>query len=144
MLVLGRVSDTSVWPVVKVAEDVPLLATWIVHVQLLPSVVALLTLSVLVAVRSTADVTVTESLKVLLVSLLSTTWLLGSTEALPPLRGLAKAPTPLGVAVKLRVMVPPTGITTLPPLAVAVSSLLLMLPATVPVTPPAVVTVTEP
>src|SRR5437660_1089360 len=101
MLLLGRLSSTSVWPVVKVAAALPLLATWMVHVQLLPRVVAPLTLSVLVAMRSGA-VTVTASAKVLLLSLLSIMTLLGSTAALPPLRGLANVPAALGVAVNTR------------------------------------------
>src|SRR5258706_79087 len=94
-----------------------------VQVQLLPSVVEPLTLSVLVAVRSGA-VTVTESVKLLLLSLLSIALLFGSTMALAALRGLAKVPTALGVAVKTRSKLPPAAITTLPPLAVAVRSLL--------------------
>src|ERR1051325_4090594 len=105
-----------------------------VHVQLLPRDVAPPTLSVLVAVRSGA-VTTTVSLKVLLASLLSLTLLLGSTEALPPLRGLAKVPAVLGVAVKTRSKLPPTAMLTLPPLAVAVRLLLAMAAPMLPVTP---------
>src|SRR5436309_2874579 len=125
MLLLGRWSSTRDWPLLKVAEALPVLATWMVQVQLLPSVVAPLTLSVLVAVRSGA-VTVTVSVKVLLLSLLSVTTVPGSTAALPPLRGLAKVPMALGVAVNTRSKLPPTPITTLPPLAVAVRLLLAM------------------
>src|ERR1051325_9096795 len=106
MLALGRLSDTNVWPRENVASALPLLATWMVHVQLLPSVVVPLTLSLLIAVRSGA-VTVTVSVKELLLSLPSLTLLLGATVALPPLRGLANVPTALGVAVKTRSKLPP-------------------------------------
>src|SRR5919108_137979 len=123
MLVLGRLSSTSVLPLAKVAGPLPPLLTTMVQVQGVPRVVVWLTLSVLVALRSGAP-TVTVSVKVLLASLLSGTTLLGSTEAKPLLRGLAKVPGALGVAVKDRVTEPPEGRTTLPPLAVAVRSLL--------------------
>src|SRR5947207_1570350 len=112
MLLLGRLSSTSVWPLAKLAEALPPLDTCTVQVQLLPRVVAWLTLSVLVAVRSGA-VTVTVSVKVLLLSLPSVMTLFGSTEAKPPLRGLTKVSAALGVAVKDRVMKPPAGRTTL-------------------------------
>src|SRR5260370_694919 len=105
MLLLGRLSCTSVWPLLKVAGALPPLDTTTVHVHLLPSVVAWLTLSVLVAVRSGA-ITVTVSVKVLLLSLLSTTTLLGSTLAWPALRGLTKVPAALGVAVNTRSKLP--------------------------------------
>src|SRR5438093_1166483 len=95
-----------------------------VHVQLPPSVVVPLTLSLLVAVRSGA-LTVTVSLKVLLLSLLSLTLLSGSTEATPRLRGLAKVPPAVGVAVNTRSKLPPTARLTAP-LAVAVRLLLRM------------------
>src|ERR1051325_1284816 len=115
-----------------------------VHVQGVPSVVAPLTLSVLVAVRSGA-VTVTVSAKELFVSLASATLLLGSTEALPPLRGLTKVPMALGVAVKTRSKLPPPLMTT-GPLAVAARSLLLIAAPMLakPVTLVALVTLTLP
>src|SRR5205085_1671850 len=75
------------------------LATCRVQVQLPPRVAALPTLLLLVMVRSGA-VTVTESLKPLFASLLSTMMLAGSTEALPPERGLLKAPMAVALAVK--------------------------------------------
>src|SRR5437763_783261 len=125
MLLVGRLSNTNTWLAANVAGALPVLDTWIVQVQLLPRVVAWLTLSLFVAIRSGA-VTVTESLKVLLLSLPSVMTLLGSTEAEPPLRGLAKVPVALGVAVNTRSKLPPPARTTLPPLAVAVRLLLAM------------------
>src|SRR5437899_1508046 len=118
MLALGRLSSTSVCALAKLAAALPALATWMVHVQLLPRVVEPLTLSLLVAVRSGA-VTMTVSLKLLLLSLLSRTLLFGSTEALPGLRGLLNVPRALGVAVKTRSKLPPAARAT-GPLAVAV------------------------
>src|SRR5436305_1522509 len=126
MLLFGSVSASRAWPVAKLAAALPPLDTTTVHVQLLPSVVAPLTLFVLVAVRSGA-VTVTLSLKLLFASFDSVTLPFGSTLALPPLLGLAKVPMALGVAVKVRVMLPPAGMTTLPPLAESLRSLPLML-----------------
>jgi len=83
MLVDGRLSVRTVFPLAKLAPVVPLLATWIFHVQGVPSVVALPTLSVFTAVRST-EVTVTVSLQELLLLLLSTTTFPGSTAHTPP------------------------------------------------------------
>ena len=52
MLLLGRLSNTIVWPLPKPALAVPPFATWSVHVQALPTVVAPVTLFVLTTVRS--------------------------------------------------------------------------------------------
>ena len=52
MPLLGRLSSTIVWPTPKTALLVPTFATWSVHVQALPTVVAPLTLFVLRTVRS--------------------------------------------------------------------------------------------
>src|SRR5258706_260066 len=106
MFVFGSVSASRAWPVAKLAAALPPFDTTIDQVQLLPSVVAPLTLFVFVAVRSGA-VTVTLSLNVLFASFDSVTLPFGSTLALPPLRGLAKVPMAEGVAVKVRVMLPP-------------------------------------
>src|SRR5438876_12458448 len=106
MLLLGRLSPTIVWPALNAASALPPLMTWRVQVQLWPSVVAPATLLDLDMVKSGA-VTVTESLKSLLFSLLSVTTSLGSTEAKPPERGLAKMPVVVGVAVKVMSKLPP-------------------------------------
>src|SRR5713226_10642180 len=121
-----------VWPVLKVAALLPLLATVMVQVQLLPSVVAPLTLLVLVAVRS-APVTVTVSLQLLFPSLASRMLLLGSTEQEPLARGLANVPAALGVAVNCTLNVPVVApMVTGAPLAVHVRLLLAMLQLTLP------------
>src|SRR5258708_26695537 len=96
MLVDGRLSVRTVFPLAKLAPVVPLFATWIFHVQLLPSVVALLTVSVFTAVKST-EVTTTVSLHALLFSLPSTTTLAGSTMHTPP-GGFTQLPATVGVA----------------------------------------------
>src|SRR5262249_5486332 len=71
------------------------------------------------------------------------TLLPGSTDALPPLRGLAYVPTTLGVALNTRSRLPPVARLTVP-LAVALSLLLLIAALTVPLTPDWLVTVTDP
>src|SRR5258708_13736701 len=96
----------------KLAAAFPPLATWTFQVQGVPSVVALLTLSVFTAVRSGA-VTVTVSLHPLLPSLLSATTFPGSTAHTPPV-GFAKLPIAVGVAVTLTSHEPPAPMTAAP------------------------------
>src|ERR1039457_2848512 len=112
MFVDGRLSVRTVFPLAKLATAVPPLATWTFHVQLLPSVVALLTVSVFTAVRSGAPTT-TVSLQELLPSLLSVTTLPGSTAHTPPV-GLAYDAATLAVAVKLTSNEPDAAIATAP------------------------------
>src|SRR5579872_1765036 len=83
MLVDGRVSVRITAPLWKLASAFPVFATWIVQSQLLPSVAAPLTLSLLTAVRSGAS-TVTVSLHELLALVVSATTLPGSTMHVPP------------------------------------------------------------
>src|SRR5215467_947116 len=120
-----------VWPMANVAAPLPVLATVIVQFQLLPRLSVPETLFALVAVRSGAT-TVTVLLQPLLVSSISTTLLLGSTEQLPPV-GLANVPTALGVAVNFTPNVPVVPpIVTAAPLAVQVNVLLAMLQLMLP------------
>ena len=79
----------------------------------------------------------------LLLSLLSDTCVLGSTLQLPLLRGLDKLPVAVGVTGTVTVMVPPTGIVTVP-LAVQVSVLLEIEQLVVPLVPPPLTRVTVP
>ena len=115
----GRSSVRIVWPPANVAVPAPELATWICHVQSLPSGSVPLTLLVLTAVRSAAA-TLTVSLHALSVSLCSAITLAASAAQAPPLRGLVKAPPMLGVALKTTESVPAVPIVT-EPLAVYVS-----------------------
>src|ERR1039457_60330 len=135
MLVDGRLSVRIVCPVVKFAGALPPLAKWTFQVQGVPRVVALVTLSVLTAVRSGA-LTTTVSEQALLVSSLSATKPLGSTKQLPPARGLIKDPVTEGVAVKVTSKDEAGAMVTDPPLAMQVRLLLTMLQAIVPVTLP--------
>ena len=132
MLVLGRLSLKMVWPELKTAGPFPVLGTAMDQVQGVETPVVPLTLFVLVAVRSGA-VTVTVLLQALLLSLLSVTLLLGSTEQEPIARGLANVPIALGVALNCTPKAPVVAaITTDPPLAVQVRSELVMLQLIVP------------
>src|ERR1700729_3271330 len=115
----GRSSVRIVWPLANVAVPAPELATWICHVQSLPSTSVPLTLLVLTAVRSAAT-TLTVSLHALSVSLCSAITLAGSAAQTPPLLGLVKAPPMLGVALTTTESVPAVPIVT-EPLAVHVS-----------------------
>src|ERR1039457_2289332 len=141
MLVDGRLSVRMVAPVRKFAGAFPPLATWIFHVHGVPSVVALLTVSVLTAVRSGA-VTVTTSLPPLLPSLLSATTFEGSTAHTPPV-GFVKTPTAVGVAVKLTSNDPPAPIDDAP-LEEQVSVLLAIEQPMFPVIPEAFEMLAEP
>src|SRR5258708_36404640 len=132
MLVDGRLSVRIVAPVRKLAAAAPVFATWTFQVQLLPSVVVLLTLSVFTAVRSGA-VTVTVSVQVLLFSLLSETTLPGSALQTPPV-GFTQLPAPVGVARKLTSNEPGAAIDTAP-LAEHVRVLLAMAQTMFPVIP---------
>src|SRR6186713_1983693 len=134
MFALGRLSSSRLWPLANVAVLLPVLATWIVHVQLLPSVVAPVTSFVFVAVRSGA-VTTTLSLKLLFASFDSVMLPFGSTVALPLLLGLAKVPIAEGVAVKVMSKLPPAASVIVPLLAVTLRSLLPIEPARLPVPP---------
>src|ERR1039457_2093220 len=121
MLVDGRLSVRIVCPVAKGAAAFPVFATWTFQVQLLPSVVAWLTSSVLTAVRSGA-VTVTVSVQVLLVSSLSETTLPASALQTPAV-GFTKLPAPVGVATKLTSNAPVVAAIDTAPLAEQVSVL---------------------
>src|SRR5260370_9610093 len=87
MLVDGRLSVRIVAPMAKFATAFPVFATWIFQVHGVPSVVALLTVSVFTAVRSGAE-TVTVSEHELFPSLLSVTTFPGSAAHTPPVRSV--------------------------------------------------------
>src|SRR5260370_1052403 len=126
MFVFGRLSSTSVCPVLHVAEAFPALDPCSVHVNALLMTSGFGALFDFVSVRSGA-VTVTVSVAVLLPSLLSTMLLFGSTVAEPRLRGFANVPMVVGVAVKVTSNEPPAPIVTGMLLAVHVRSFVVML-----------------
>jgi len=133
MPVDGRVSVRIVAFMAKFATAVPVFATWTFQVQGVPSVVALLTVSVFNAVRSGAE-TVTVSLHELLASLLSATTFAGSAAQTPPV-GFAKLVPPVGVATKLTSKEPPAASEAEPPVAGHASTLLVIVQVNVPVMP---------
>ena len=89
-------SARIVWPLAKLAVELPAFATRIVQLKLVPAVAVPEVLLVLVAVRSGAADTVTVFEQLLLASLLSTTLLFGSTAQVPPVRGFVYVPTAVG------------------------------------------------
>src|SRR5258707_329528 len=133
MFVDGRLSVRIVWPVVKVAGALPMLARWTFHVQGTPDVPCPETLSVFTAVTSGAE-TVTLSVHDLFASLLSVTTFRESAAHTPPV-GFVRLVPPVGVARKLTSKEPPAAGDAAPPLAGHASTLLVIVQVKVPVMP---------